>query len=221
MTRLIDNLLGLFVQTQVAVSLAATIVGCLLAACFWFRHHAIGGPRAELRDLLRGLQKVHDDLAFVSEFASVDQRFRKSRLMQHAWREFDETLLKPANPSDRVVRATVRPHQYVNRESCGLTFPIWHALPNYFVGVGLFFTFFGLVAALHFASDAVGGNVAEATTALANLLAAATLKFGTSIAGLFSSIAFSVLYHRWVKQLDDSFEALCRELERLTVFITP
>jgi hypothetical protein len=94
-------------------------------------------------------------------------------------------------------------------------------LPNYFVGVGLLLTFFGLVAALRFASSAVGADVPEATNALKNLLAAATFKFGTSIAGLFSSIVFSVVYHYRVKQLDDSFEALCRELERLTVFIAP
>jgi hypothetical protein len=79
---------------------------------------------------------------------------------------------------------------------CGLNFPVWQALPNYFVGVGLLFTFFGLVAALQFASGAVAADIDEAQGALRNLLAAATFKFMTSICGLFSSIVFSVVYHR-------------------------
>ena len=67
-------------------------------------------------------------------------------------------------------------------------------IPGYFVGVGLLLTFIGLVIALSKAASGTSSDAKSMTDALRQLLNAATFKFSTSIAGLFSSIVLSMLF---------------------------
>jgi len=80
-------------------------------------------------------------------------------------------------------------------ETSGFPLKIIASLPGYFVGFGLIFTFLGLVAALFFAAQGMGsGDYAVAKSSLAQLLHAASFKFTTSVAGIASSLAISILY---------------------------
>ena len=94
-------------------------------------------------------------------------------------------------------------------------------IPNYFVGVGLLLTFVGLVAALFFANNSVGGDASEAVEGLRNLLAAATFKFWTSIAGLLSSIALSISFRFYTLWIEGGFVELCETIEERLGFATP
>lgn len=80
-------------------------------------------------------------------------------------------------------------------ETKGFPLKIISALPGYFVGLGLVFTFLGLVAALFFAAQGMkSGNYEAAKTSLMQLLHASSFKFTTSIAGVSSSLLISILY---------------------------
>ena len=95
-------------------------------------------------------------------------------------------------------------------------------MPNYLVGLGLLFNFLGLVAALYFASAGVtAANVQEAQGALRDLLAAATLKFVTSIAGLGASIAYSLREKDQLYRISRRVARLCASLEARLVPATP
>jgi hypothetical protein len=93
-------------------------------------------------------------------------------------------------------------------------------MPDYLVGLGLVLTFLGLVSALYFAAQGLeAGDVAETRASLTALLSAATFKFITSIAGVASSIIFSVFFNKYMGQLDRTFIELTETIE-LHVFYT-
>jgi methyl-accepting chemotaxis protein len=94
-------------------------------------------------------------------------------------------------------------------------------MPNLLVGVGLLLTFFGLVAALYFTTDAIRtGDIAASQEALRKLLYAASFKFYTSIAGLGGSILLTLALRYGTSKVEESFDDLAFELERKLRFVT-
>lgn len=94
-------------------------------------------------------------------------------------------------------------------ETKGFPLKIISALPGYFVGFGLVFTFLGLVAALYFSAQGMkAGSYEDAKTSLMQLLYASSFKFTTSIAGISSSLLISILYKSLLHQLDLKFSRL-------------
>jgi hypothetical protein len=124
-----------------------------------------------------------------------------------------------------VLGATRRPREDLNESiltSAGINLRFYTAVPNYLVGLGLLFTFAGLVAALYFASAGVAAaSIQEAQDALRHLLAAATFKFMTSIAGLGASIVYSSREKAQLYRLGHRLDALCTALEQRLVPVTP
>jgi methyl-accepting chemotaxis protein len=202
--------------------LALLIFGsCIILSCI-FGGRIVWWRAREIKHLANALQEIGNPVQFVDAFPRVAARFERSALLAERWREFEETLLKPEPGKDSIVRITIQPSEYLSRERCGLHFPIWHVIPNYFVGIGLLLTFIGLLLALNAASKGINStDVAQANDALKDLLTAASFKFWTSIAGLSSSIIFSFVYHVAIRYLDAVFERLCSEIERLTQFAAP
>jgi methyl-accepting chemotaxis protein len=120
---------------------------------------------------------------------------------------------------------TARPASYINlqaAETSGLHIKFFQAVPNYFVGIGLLFTFLGLVAAIFFASEGIkaGAGIAETQDSLRNLLNAATFKFLTSIAGIMSSLLVAISYRLVAGNLQKHFDNLCEALEERLLFAT-
>lgn len=96
------------------------------------------------------------------------------------------------------------------------------AMPNILIGMGLFFTFLGLTAALMFATQgATSGDVSAAQQSLRGLLDAATFKFTTSLVGLASSIVFGLFEKRQHKALETAFDKLLAILRQRFPFISP
>jgi hypothetical protein len=64
--------------------------------------------------------------------------------MRHSWQKFRETLIEPRPddpPGNQIIRNTARPQAYFNIAEAGLGFPLYRAMPNLLVGVGLLLTF--------------------------------------------------------------------------------
>jgi wobble nucleotide-excising tRNase len=90
------------------------------------------------------------------------------------------------------------------------------AFPNYLIGLGLFFTFIGLAAALHVAQDGLANGNGQ--DALKNLLAVASVKFISSIAGIFSSLVLSVFQRLRLKVFQNNLNEFIRLLEEYTEY---
>ena len=200
--------------------------GILVAAfCFWVWLLFLWG-----RNISR-LKKVQVRILNIPEnFYEFAERFPELRRqlermpfpnIRHAWNEFAESLFMEKDETERrIVYNTSSPDNFFNLQKLGMHFPFYQALPNYFVGLGLLLTFFGLAAALFFAGGAIakGGSVSDTEAALRNLLSAATLKFMTSIAGLASSLALGFTALLAKRHISGVCAEICDNLEKRVQF---
>lgn len=218
-----DYIFGRFQDSNFPLVLAASILGAAGAMLVLYGLLVVTPQAHHLRRLRRTIEQHRTEEAFAAHFESVSGRLANSRLVGHAWREFRETLVMPSETVS-VVQNTARPQTFINircfqEQSTALR--LMAHIPNYFVGIGLLLTFIGLVAALFFATTAVGGTIDEAIGGLKHLLAAATFKFWTSIAGLLASIILSFCFRLYNLRLEGCFDSLCRALEQRMQFSTP
>ena len=149
-------------------------------------------------------------------FGQASARSVFHRRLENAWREFNETAMPPAADSD-VLRNTVRPVVFFNREDLGLDAGMWRQLPALFVSIGLLLTFLGLVAALEQTAQLLGSASTDATATvrgLTTLLNIASAKFIMSLTGLACSIVFTVVLRFSTKRKDEALHDLCADIER-------
>jgi hypothetical protein len=220
---MIETVFAFFALSWVPWGLSAVLV--LGAFAIWLQF------RRRLEPVLAGLEEasaIIEDAAtpaaFRDRFPTIDDALAANPIIGEAWRSFARTLV-PVPGQDKVLGATRRPAEDLNEAvlaSAGLNLRFYMAVPNYLVGLGLLFTFLGLVAALYFASAGVtAANVQEAQGALRDLLGAATFKFVTSIAGLGASIVYSLREKDRLYRVSRYLARLCTSLEARLVPVTP
>jgi hypothetical protein len=139
-----------FREDNVAPALALVILLVALALCALFLINSIQ-IRGQVQRRTRALNRIKSKANFATEIPRIDTLMSRSRYLRHSWQKFRETLIEPRpddQPNNQIVRNTARPQAYFNIGEAGLRFPIYRAMPNLLVGVGLLLTFFGLVSAL-------------------------------------------------------------------------
>ena len=187
----------------VAVALMLLAVLVAWGATAWVR----------IAKLRRFVRQVGTGSDFTRNFRRIDVALLNS-IFASAWIEYRDCLKKT---EDRVLY-TRRPDEFLGLQAIeSKSFPVrfFAAVHGYFVGVGLLFTFIGLVAALKFAASGVSSSdVTVAKEALNGLLSAASFKFMTSIAGLGCSLMLSVAARSMTYGIEGASRALAAELER-------
>lgn len=135
-----------------------------------------------------------------------------------AWREFHESIV---DETVTPVRNTVRPSVYFAKAAPKQTRLVFWS--NLLVGLGLLFTFLGLIAALHAAAQGMrpGAGTEEMQASLLSLLNAAAAKFFTSVAGVGGSLILRGVERRLSKQTAAETEAICALLERGLLYVPP
>ena len=199
-------------------------VALSLTICFLLLH--VTTIVFTLRYFRRKIERTDGLQTFANEYdQSIYEPFKRSRLIGHAWREFDETLVKPVPGEQPVIRNTVRPQSFLNigmaREKLfGLK--MLAGIPGYFVAVGLLLTFIGIVLALYKAGEASSGqDVSVMQTAMTELLQIASFKFATSIAGLGASLFLSIVFKTFAIWIEGSFSNFCEALEQKLKYVPP
>ena len=152
-------------------------------------------------------------------FDTLSDKFEHSPSLQNSWDSLRKALIvQKDNLNGRI--SMLMPQdisQHFTETSIlapAINLRFYQGLPNMLVGVGLFFTFVGLVMALYFASQGVTApNVEEAQRALKDLLDAATFKFLTSLAGLLASLVFSWREKTVLHQAAGKIDALVLSLD--------
>src|SRR5690242_19388640 len=207
-------LFDLFRDENVAPALALLILGGAAALCLLFLIDSTM-IRARVRRRVSFVRGIKDRVSFAERLPEVEQLMMRYKYLRHSWQEFRETLVEPdPDGTSRVALNTDRPQNYFNTAEAGLRFPIYRAMPNLFVGVGLLLTFFGLVTALFFTTAAIRqtADLTASQDALRNLLYAASFKFYTSIAGLAGSIMLTLVIRYGVSAIESSFDQLASAL---------
>ena len=186
--------------------------------------------RLRIAEFLQQLDAIQTKLNSIPQqelttyYEEFNEYIGKYPLFAHQWATFRQTLILPTADDEYNIYYTNRPSLYFNQSALiapQLNLTLYQAVPNILVGIGLFFTFIGLIAALWFASEGVAAeNVEQAKAALSDLLHAATFKFITSVAGLLSSIIFSWREKAHLYQLSEKLHGLCLALEERLYFTT-
>ncbi|SDR53921.1 hypothetical protein SAMN05519103_04827 [Rhizobiales bacterium GAS113] len=203
-----------------ALALLITAVALGVALAVFILH--VGCVVFSLKRVLRIVEARPDKRSFAADFDTVYDQLTRHPLIGHAFAEFSETLERPIDGG--VIKSTMRPQSFFTMAMLRERLPglkYLSAVPGYFVGIGLFFTFIGLVFALGEASRAVEATDSAAMTgAVGKLLTAATFKFSTSIAGLGASIALSMAFKSATISIEEALSRLCEALEKRLVHLT-
>jgi len=158
---------------------------------------------------------------FAQNYSIFSEKLADHPLLGNAWKNFKQTLII----TEQDIYYTVRPVQYFNETtivSPYVNLRLYQAVPNMLVGIGIWFTFIGLVAALWFASKGVAApDIIQAQLSLQDLLHAATFKFVTSIAGLFASLLFSWAEKAKLYRLHLQLNQFCQNLESCLILHSP
>ncbi len=210
------------VQPGIAIGASALIIFAALLLGIWFNLVTVFPVLRQIRRLRIHLKQFKDSSDFAANFSAFDAEISHVHILRQEWQEFRSTLLMPDGSGPAVIRNTCRPADYLNLSGSAvirLGLPLYQAIPNYFVGVGLLFTFIGLIAGLYFASSGVTNpDIVIAQKAFSDLLNAATIKFMTSIAGLASSILLSINLKSQTVRLQRRIDDLCTDLGFLLEF---
>ena len=210
-----------FRDKDVAPALASLICIVALTLCMMFIVKSIY-IRLQIGRRLKSIKKVKTKADFPAALPKIEKLMLKSKYLRHSWEKFRETLIVNSGERQEILN-TARPQLYFNSVEAGLRFPLFRAMPNLLVGIGLLLTFFGLVSALYFTTDAINNakDLAASQEALKNLLYAASFKFYTSIAGLAGSIIMTLVLRYRASKIDAAFDALACALESKLVLVTP
>lgn len=179
--------------------------------------------RRDLRRATMRLRESTDATEFAKSYEAVSAELSNDRILGPPWRGFCQSLIVPSS-SGRPVVATVDARQWFDLSglfrSVGSD-PRYHAaLPGLLVGAGLLFTFLGLAAALTSAGDVVAEGVDQArrNAALRDLLGAASVKFITSLAGLFFSIVYALYRKDQLVRTERDFSVFLGNLDERLPF---
>ena len=202
----------------VSLGLVVALVGLSLWYDFVTRRFV-----AAVRSVRRILRIEADGKFSRDRLVDIDRAFGQARAqgalyrrLVNAWREFNETALPPGSGAG-VLRNTVRPVVFFNREDLGLEAGMWRQVPALFVSIGLLLTFLGLVAALDQTGQVLRAGTADTSATLrglTTLLNVASAKFIMSLTGLFCSIVFTVVLRFSTKRKDEALHTLCADIER-------
>lgn len=196
----------------------------LIALIIWLQFkRRINRLTAALDQMIAIVQSTDGPTAFKQRFGNVFGELAANPMLGEVWRAYASTIAQNQS-SDDSIGYTRRPQETFNDQvvtAAGIDLRFYGAVPNLLVGMGLLFSFVGLVSALYFASAGVAAeSVGAAQAALGELLAVATFKFLTSIAGLSASLVFSWGEKRQLYRIQNRLQLLCSALEARMVPIT-
>lgn len=168
------------------------------------------------------------EIEFAKDFNKISQDLSGVKKVKHAWSEFSETLIKPRFDESGNILApcenTARPQAYFNLGDLHMGPNFVKVWPSVFVGLGLAFTFFGLISALDEAVsviDASAGETISIQNSIANLLRVSSAKFYASLFALLMSVAMTISFRILSWKLALGLSDLNRALAAGVRFLTP
>jgi predicted outer membrane protein len=127
------------------------------------------------------------------------------------WREFEESLVI----KDDHIENTLDADHFFNENSlCPSIFSrdSFKGIPNILVGIGVLFTFIGLVVGLG-GLDIASDNIESLKKGIASVVNGAKVSFISSIVGIFFSVTFSSIYLNYKTKLRDKIRELQNDID--------
>lgn len=216
-----------FVQMITQPSTAFVFVAIILAIAVRPLYQAVVNINKVNQDIMSAIHTLSSlgkdkHFEFYSQFKTIHTQIVKIPVLRHTWRQFvDSMYFEDATAPDayKKVYISERPSHYFSRDAVlgvHMNLSQFFAYPNYLIGIGLTFTFIGLAAALHVAQEGLASGAGQ--QALQDLLAVASIKFISSIAGIICSLIVSAVQRVRVQTFQKNLNIFCDLLEECTKY---
>lgn len=180
----------------------------------------IGTPNKELKEFSEFLQKETsaDNLdSFFSE--------RKGKNFSALWEQYKGVWVKVDSTELPVFRnefySTESSARFFNENNClesKLNMDWFHTVPSILTGLGILFTFLGLVLGL---SQEGPNNTAVATDFYKNIFHGAAIAFWSSVFGLITSVIFTTITKSKIFKTRSHLDSITNRLDTLIPIMTP
>ena len=207
-----------------AYALACMIVSTAVGLAFVVLIMDVAYVRLSLWMAARPFSELESKNAFKEKYGVVVDSVSSNPLIGTAWEDYARSFVNDQKKPTEPILAFLRPKAVFTPSIARERFfglKLLPTIPGYFIGIGLLLTFIGLVIALSQAAGTAGANISQVQKGLHNLLHAATFKFSTSIAGLFSSIALSIIFRIYQINIEQGFDNFCRKLDLKILYLPP
>ncbi len=181
---------------------------------------AAKAARLETQSAIQAIEAISSPSEFTDNFATIDEKLRGQQRFGGTWSEFVKTLIPPLDhidsPDFRLYRSTKRPQDYFDSDHVLRDVKPYILESENLIGLGLIFTFLGLIAALLHAGINLGSANAEAvSTVIKDLLSTAGAKFFASLGGVFGALLQTVVRARVSERAETDLERFVSKLESL------
>ncbi|HEX2020484.1 MAG TPA: hypothetical protein VGO17_16245 [Aurantimonas sp.] len=197
--------LDAFNSASTAIFLCIAMIAAAIVLTLYYWRARIAPARRLLSETARDLEAIKAAPGTREALYGIDNAMARHPALLRPWTVYRATLI--VAPNGRV-SAQFPPDRYFDMkamEQAGIRLRFFLGLPNDFVGLGLIFTFLGLVAGLYFATRSMmSADLGAAREALVLLLHAATFKFLTSVTGIGLSLVLSWTQRALVDRLESN-----------------
>jgi len=181
---------------------------------------------AAKREAQRAIEAIRDfetPSEFTEHYAEVNEKLSKERGFSDTWKEFSKTLIPPLehidSPDFRVYRSTKRPNDYFDSTHVLRNVRPFFLESENLIGLGLIFTFLGLIAALLHAGLNLGGtNADDVERVIRELLSTAGAKFFASLGGVGGALIQTVCKVSFSDSAENELKRFITKLESLLPF---
>lgn len=183
--------------------------------------------RSALAAAQRRLGADPDPVAFADAHAEAFTAMQSDKLLGPSWQVFEHGLIVPDDRPGQIIQSTTEIGRSFDAtillRRAGVDPRYQAAVPGLLVGAGLLVTFLGLAAALSKAGMVVAEGVdqTQRNAALRDLLGAASVKFITSVTGLFLSICYAVLHKRCLRSVERALASFAAAVQQRMPHVTP
>lgn len=213
---IVNLYLDIFNSPMTATALSFAMIALAVMLYIYYARGRIRPAQADLTSLRWALQHIGTQPGSAETVQEIDRTMAKFPRFQQSWKLFRSSLVVDDAGN---TTSTAPPSRYFNikmLEHQGMRIRFFLGLPGDFVGMGLVFTFLGLVAGLYFASQSMmTSNLDEARQGLTRLLHAATFKFLTSIVGISCSLVLSAAQRILLERVQAGIDEVQIRLEEL------
>lgn len=220
--RFLNDLLVVARSEYFGITVALILVGWAVFSSIKMKQGSERSVR-ETAKLGRAISNLDGPLAFTDSYAEIDETIKAEARFRGTWIEFSKTLIPPLDhidsPEFRVYRATKRPGDYFDNEHVLRDVrPVILESDN-LIGLGLLFTFLGLIAALLHAGLNLGSESSEGVQrVIQDLLSTAGAKFFASLGGVLGALIQTVAQRRFSERAEAALEEFIFKLETLLPF---
>ena len=209
-------------STPVIVSRLLIIIAiCIIAYNFFINRREL--IRSSVKELsiidfiIESLQSANTSTIYEKHFEitdSIKEKYPNEQIAKY-WNEFEESLVF----HDESIENTIDAHHFFNEETlCPDSYinEFYKSLPNFFVGLGVLFTFIGLVVGL-FGLNIQNADTSSLKEGISAIVNGARLAFISSIIGVTASLWFTFID----KKIRNTINHRVRQLQNSIDFVYP